>query len=110
MATNPEIKLQAQQLTDVRVFGRRAKVHALFQPLTVEQLKTLSGGDRVLLGVGNDKSHPEQVRGVKVTSVKTWKRDTSRVRIGWKYGMYEFGTVEVTGEQTSRVFICEEVK
>jgi hypothetical protein len=29
----------------------------------------------------------------KVTSVRTWKRDPSRWEIGWKYGMYEYGTV-----------------
>lgn len=29
----------------------------------------------------------------KVTSVRTWKRDPNRWEIGWKYGMYEYGTV-----------------
>jgi hypothetical protein len=29
----------------------------------------------------------------KVTSVKTWKRDPARWEIGWKYGMYQYGTV-----------------
>ena len=29
----------------------------------------------------------------KVTSVRVWKRDPNRWEIGWKYGMYEYGTV-----------------
>jgi hypothetical protein len=29
----------------------------------------------------------------KVTSIRTWKRDPGRWEIGWKYGMYEYGTV-----------------
>lgn len=29
----------------------------------------------------------------KVTSIRTWKRDPNRWEIGWKYGMYEYGTI-----------------
>lgn len=35
-----------------------------------------------------------QVRQLRVTSVKRWKSDPLRIRIGCKYGMYEFFTLD----------------
>lgn len=32
--------------------------------------------------------------GVRITSIKLWKTRPGEYRIGWKYGMYEHGTIE----------------
>lgn len=34
----------------------------------------------------------------KITSVKTWKRDLSRIRIGLKRGLYQYETIESVDE------------
>src|SRR5262245_20384997 len=40
-----------------------------------------------------EKKRDGTAASVKVTSVKTWKRDPDRWEIGWKYGLYQYGKI-----------------
>lgn len=70
--------------------GRVRSVKPL-QVLTLEQAKSLKQGQRIYhtSALASDGT-PASVR---VTSVKTWKREPERVEIRVKYGLYDYFTV-----------------
>lgn len=62
-----------------------------FQPLTLNEMKQLTGH---VWGKIENPRHPKcgRMAQMKVTSVKTWKRQPERVEVHCKYGMYEYIT------------------
>lgn len=60
--------------------------------LTLDEAKALRPGNTVYsLRSANRKGEPHHV---KVNGqVKTWKRDTSRVQVPWKFGLYDHGYI-----------------
>ena len=58
-----------------------------FRPMTLEEAKALQYGQHIWFrGIGKDKD----ARRAKVNGApKTWKRDSNRVEVPIKYGMYE---------------------
>lgn len=66
--------------------------------LTLDEVKQLPSNGHADI-IANDGT----LRRVKVTSVKTWKRDSSRVEIGVKYGMYEYASF--TGPEAITRFV-----
>lgn len=67
---------------------------AVGQELTLERAKTLKNGDILhhALNVNADNT-PQRW---KVTSVKTWKTQPERIRIGLKHGLYAYGSINET--------------
>lgn len=53
--------------------------------MTLEEAKTLKQNDIIYSNSDNSKW--------KVTSVKVWKRNPSRIEIGLKHGLYTFAKV-----------------
>lgn len=45
-----------------------------------------------------------RITRVKITSVKTYK-SSPRVHVGWKFGLYQYGYVDMLPEQTQDFFI-----
>lgn len=59
--------------------------------ITLEQAKNLKIGDILhQVGVYNADNTP---RRWKITSIKVWKRDTNRVLIGLKHGLYSYDKI-----------------
>jgi hypothetical protein len=83
--TIKETKGRGKQKTEV--------VHNYIR-LTLEDMKSLKVGDSVPFLTRQD-----QVKEVKVTSVKTWKTRKD-IRLGLKYGLYEYSyaRAKVDGE------------
>lgn len=67
--------------------------------LTLEECKSLSGR---VLALGADG----RVAQVHITSVKTWKTRPD-VRIGWKFGLYEYGAELITPDAPNDFFVVE---
>lgn len=64
--------------------GKESK--GMFRAMTFSEAKALSYGDQIWF-VANDGS----ARRIKVNGQpRTWKRDTSRIEVPAKYGMYEY--------------------
>ena len=61
-----------------------------FTGLTLENWKTRPANSELM---AVDKN--ENLRRVRMTSVKTWKTRQD-IRIGWKYGLYEYGYTTIT--------------
>lgn len=71
-----------------------------FRVLTLDEVKTLTATH--IWFVSNDKS----ARRCKVNGApKTWKRDTSRVELPVKYGMYEYARFDQTDVANGRLLI-----
>lgn len=84
--------------------SRRSDRHAnpvkgQYRFLTLEECKSLHGRVDVLDRNG-------QVCQVSITSVKTWKTRPD-VRIGWKYGLYEYGQELITCDADNSMFLFE---
>lgn len=62
------------------------------KPLTLALAKTLGHGD-YLCSLKFKKRNGEPVVVRVNGAAQTWKRSPGRVRVPWKYGMYEFGAV-----------------
>lgn len=60
--------------------------------LTLEQAKNLTQGDEI----HNQflKNADGTCQRWRVTSVKTWKRDPNRIRVGLKRGLKEYGSLD----------------
>lgn len=54
------------------------------------------------LAIGRDG----RIANVKITSVKTWKTRPN-VKIGWKFGLYEFGQELLTSDDDNKFFVVE---
>jgi hypothetical protein len=67
--------------------------------ITLDELKTLDRRHDWKI-VANDGT----ARDVKITSIKTWKTRPNDVRIGVKYGMYEYASFD-TAEALRRFVI-----
>lgn len=61
---------------------------AEFRPVTLREAQGWGGGDFWVIG-SNGKVYQVRVNG----RVQLWKRDLNRVRIPFKYGMYEYGAI-----------------
>lgn len=63
--------------------------------LTLEQVKSLSYGEHVFLPVENTfNKHFGRLVEVKVNGKpQTWKRNPNKVRVPYKYGLYEYGYI-----------------
>lgn len=59
---------------------------AQYRRMTAEEAKRLSAGTHVLFQAVNGKAYRAKVNG----AVKTWKRDTARVEVPLKYGLYDY--------------------
>lgn len=56
--------------------------------MTLDEIKSLSGHAEFIANDGT-------LRRLKINGrVRTWKRDTERVEVPVKYGMYEYGTMD----------------
>jgi hypothetical protein len=85
-----------------------AKLHAdksknpvmkVYRYLTLDECKRLSNHCQVIDKYGN-------IREVKITSVKTWKTRPD-VLVGWKYGLYEYGSELLKRDSDNRFFVVE---
>lgn len=82
----PDAKSLAIQASDQEVAQNAAeKASGVVNPNTVQQYGHIY--HRTV------KKRDGTAASAKVTSIRTWKRDPNRWEIGWKYGMYEYGTV-----------------
>lgn len=63
-----------------------------FTPFTIDEHK-----DLVIGGHCKAVDRCGELRDVKITSIKTWKRRPD-IEIHWKYGLYEFGVSLLTPE------------
>jgi hypothetical protein len=52
--------------------------------MTLDECKSLSAGDVLYATSTLDK-----IMTLRVTSIKTWKRDTNRIEVRVKYGLYK---------------------
>jgi hypothetical protein len=68
--------------------------------LTYEECKALSGHVRYF------STHTCRVHTVKITSVKTWKRDPA-IQVHWKYGLYDYGYEMVYPDKPQEIFVKE---
>lgn len=59
-----------------------------FRAMTIEEAKLLHAGERIPFRDIRNQSRMLTVNGAP----KTWKRDSNRVEIPGKYGMYEYAT------------------
>lgn len=57
-----------------------------YRPMTVEEAKKLYSGQRVWFLAADGTAKQAKVNGAP----KTWKRDSGRVEVPVKYGLYEF--------------------
>mgnify|MGYP001558755671 CR=1 FL=1 len=86
---------------DRRPADRREK--SQYRPMTVEEAKDLCRGARVPF-LATDGT----VRKVKVIGyVGTWKRDSSRVEVPLKYGLYEFGMAHSLPDGTMELLLVK---
>lgn len=65
--------------------------------LTLAECKALSGRAQAIDRHG-------RIANVKITSVKTWKTRPD-VRVGWKFGLYEFGQELITSDSDNTFFV-----
>lgn len=67
----------------------RSKTFKTFRPMTLDEVKALKYGDHIKVRGTNG------VVGVKVNSaVKRWKRDSDRIQVSLKYGLWEYFRIE----------------
>lgn len=70
-----------------------------YRLLTLEECKKLSGHCDVIDRNG-------KIAHVKITSLKTWKTRQD-VKVGWKFGLYEYGQELITNDSDNRFFVIE---
>ena len=67
--------------------------------LTLAECKSLSGHAETIDRHG-------RIADITITSVKTWKTRPD-VRIGWKFGLFEYGQETITRDEDNRFFVVE---
>ena len=93
-----ETTFQAIQRSDVK---RKNAVKRDYRYLTYDECKVLSGHSLVTDRYGN-------IAQVLITSVKTWKT-RAEIRIGYKYGLYEYGSITMVNANSTQDMFCIEV-
>lgn len=78
---------------------RKEQAQRLYRFATLEECKHLSGTVNAL---GKDG----KVANVKITSLKTWKTRPD-VKVGWKFGLYEYGQELITKDDDNKFFVIE---
>jgi hypothetical protein len=74
------------------------KTTAEYRPMTIEEAKLLTYGQHVVF-----QDVRGQARNIKVNGQpRTWKRDSNRVEVPAKYGMYEYATFSSRDDGTMR--------
>lgn len=61
-------------------------------PLTLDKAKTLQYGD-IIYEKGKYNSNGSNRRWRVTGKVKVWKRDSTRVRVPIKHGLYDYGAI-----------------
>jgi len=72
-----------------------------FRVMTLDEAKQLTYGQHIwFVGLKGD------ARRIKVNGApKTWKRDTNRVEVPAKYGMYEYATFDTADILAGRLLV-----
>ncbi len=78
--------MTTETITLKKYAGKRGE--ATFRPMTLDEAKSLSYGQHVWFRAMQGDAREAKVNG----QPKTWKRDTSRVLVSLKYGLYEYAT------------------
>ena len=71
-----------------------------YEFLTLSELKNNLSSHVLILDKNN------RVARVLVTSIKTWKTRPD-VKIGWKFGLYEYGSELITSDSDNQFFVKE---
>ena len=69
-------------------YARNRGEESEYRPLTLDEVKSLKYGDRVDFIDTSGKVRTLKVNG----KVRRWKRDTDKVEVPCKYGLYEYYT------------------
>ena len=78
------------------------KKEAQFRPMTLDEIKALGYGDHAWI-IANDGT----ARRVKINgTIKRWKRESDRVEVPIKYGLYEYARWN-TAEALARLLVRE---
>ena len=75
------------------------------KPITLEQAKSLTTGT-IVYAIEQTNADGTPMRLKVNGKVKTWKRDTSRVQVPYKRGLYEYGYI--TEQDIHLVSLTEE--
>lgn len=78
--------------TLINGYDRKKKEKMLFRYMTKEEILNLSYGNRVWFLANDGTARQLKING----KVRTWKRDTDRIEVPVKYGMYEYGQLNLT--------------
>lgn len=76
-----------------------------YKYLTLAECKEIRSGSHVLF-----VTRQGDVAQAKVTSVKLWKTRPNDVRIGLKYGLYEYATAEFVDGESRNNYLVREIK
>jgi len=68
--------------------------------MTKDEVRAIPSGSHVSCLLNNGR-----LGSVKITSIKTWKREPERIEVGVKYGMYEFTTFDAA--EAAQRFVVE---
>ena len=87
-----DTEMSRQDAFDVAMQGDRRKHPVLVRvrPMTKAEVWALPSGGHVYTILLNNR-----LGQVKITSIKTWKRQPERLEIHVKYRMYEFATLSL---------------
>lgn len=79
--------------------GREGK--GFFRAMTLDEVKALTYADHIWA-----KANDMSAKKVKVNGkVRTWKRDVTRVEVPFKYGLYEYGTFDLSDVQAGNLLV-----
>lgn len=84
--------------TSYRSDRRKHPKQANYRLLTNEECRNLSGHAHLLDMVG-------KITEVKITSVKTWKRQPDKIEIHCKWGLYDYFTVSLNEFIQNETFV-----
>jgi len=71
--------------------GQRKPEERTFRNMTRAEILGLRAGERVWFVANDGKARQLTVNG----AVRTWKRDSGRVEVPIKYGLYEYGCFDL---------------
>jgi hypothetical protein len=81
--------------------------HGEFRPMTLDEVKQLSYDDHVWFVSVQGDAKRAKVNG----RPRTWKRDSTRIELPIKYGLYEYATFDAADIAAGRILIeLEEVR
>jgi hypothetical protein len=69
--------------------SRKTNDTRLYRAMTLDEAKALKPGDQIQLVGLSGRVFTARING----QPQTWKRDPSRIRVPWKYGLYEYGAI-----------------